>query len=122
MDVDGGKSKYGQVGAKYGLGHCGAQCFRVFKFINGETNMEACSQAKPTQTVELASLEFVARRFIFGRSTSTVLSGSVGAQASICCREVLTWCWYIFFACVAANRFLPDTPTCIVAMFLALAH
>lgn len=36
IDADGGKSKYGNVRAKYGMGHCGAQCIHNLKFINGE--------------------------------------------------------------------------------------
>merc|ERR1711871_150447 len=40
MDADGGASKYGNAGAKYGLGYCDAQCPSDLKFINGEANME----------------------------------------------------------------------------------
>jgi len=40
MDQDGGKSKYGNAGAKYGLGYCDAQCPHDLKFINGEANSE----------------------------------------------------------------------------------
>jgi len=40
MDEDGGKSKYGNAGAKYGLGYCDAQCPHDLKFINGEANVE----------------------------------------------------------------------------------
>merc|ERR1712084_109656 len=40
MDADGGKSKYGNAGAKYGMGYCDAQCPHDLKFINGEANME----------------------------------------------------------------------------------
>merc|ERR1712048_1470041 len=39
MDQDGGKAKYGNAGAKYGLGYCDAQCPHDLKFINGEANV-----------------------------------------------------------------------------------
>jgi len=40
MDADGGASKYGNAGAKYGLGYCDAQCPSDLKFINGQANSE----------------------------------------------------------------------------------
>jgi len=40
MDEDGGASKYGHAGAKYGLGYCDAQCPHDLKWINGEANIE----------------------------------------------------------------------------------
>merc|ERR1711976_1004191 len=40
MDADGGAGKYGNAGAKYGLGYCDAQCPSDLKFINGEANSE----------------------------------------------------------------------------------
>ena len=32
IDVDGGKSKCGNVGARHGMSYCDAQCGRDFKF------------------------------------------------------------------------------------------
>jgi len=39
MDEDGGKTKHGHAGAKYGLGYCDAQCPHDLKWINGEANI-----------------------------------------------------------------------------------
>lgn len=47
MDADGGKSKYSNAGAQYGLGYCDAQCPHDLKFINGEANVE---DWKPSET------------------------------------------------------------------------
>jgi cellulose 1,4-beta-cellobiosidase len=47
MDADGGKSKYGNAGAKYGTGYCDAQCPHDLKFINGQANSEGW---KPSAT------------------------------------------------------------------------
>jgi len=47
MDADGGASKYGNAGAKMGLGYCDAQCPHDIKFINGEANMGSW---KPSET------------------------------------------------------------------------
>jgi len=40
MDADGGASRYGNAGAKYGTGYCDAQCPQDLKFINGQANAE----------------------------------------------------------------------------------
>merc|ERR1712137_1222721 len=40
MEADGGAGKYGNAGAKYGLGYCDAQCTHDLKFIGGEANNE----------------------------------------------------------------------------------
>ena len=47
MDQDGGKSKHGNAGAKYGLGYCDAQCPHDLKFINGEANILNWTSAGP---------------------------------------------------------------------------
>jgi len=47
MDADGGASKYGNAGAKYGTGYCDAQCPHDLKFINGQANSEGW---KPSAT------------------------------------------------------------------------
>merc|ERR1712137_1336824 len=41
------ESKYGNAGAKYGMGYCDAQCPHDLKFINGEANVEGW---KPSET------------------------------------------------------------------------
>merc|ERR1711904_408759 len=47
MEADGGAGKYGNAGAKYGLGYCDAQCPSDLKFINGEANSDGW---KPSAT------------------------------------------------------------------------
>ncbi len=40
VQMDGGKSKYGNAGAQHGLGSCDAQRPHDLKFINDEANCE----------------------------------------------------------------------------------
>jgi len=40
MEEDGGAKRYGNAGAKYGMGYCDAQCPHDLKWINGEANVE----------------------------------------------------------------------------------
>merc|ERR1719230_2079757 len=47
MDQDGGASKYGNAGAKLGLGYCDAQCPHDLKWINGKANV---LEWKPSET------------------------------------------------------------------------
>jgi len=47
MQKDGGKSEFGNAGAKYGTGYCDAQCPHDLKFINGKANMV---DWKPSET------------------------------------------------------------------------
>ena len=47
MDADGGKSKYGNVGAELGPCYCDVQRPHDLKFINNEANME---DWKPSET------------------------------------------------------------------------
>jgi len=47
MDEDGGAGKYGNAGARMGLGYCDAQCPHDLKWINGEANVEGW---KPSET------------------------------------------------------------------------
>merc|ERR1712032_1174929 len=51
MQKDGGKSEFGNAGAKYGTGYCDAQCPHDLKFINGKANMV---DWKPSATDENA--------------------------------------------------------------------
>ena len=47
MDEDGGASKYGNAGAKLGLGYCDAPCPHDLKWINGKATVV---DWKPSET------------------------------------------------------------------------